>query len=109
MRFLRTAPYLLIGAFAGWCVVALRADLRPLPLAPLATAWEAIAAATRRPAERLHKQDVFGTIAPGRAADLLVLSADPVADIRNIRRIERVMARGIVYEPDALLAGRSSR
>jgi imidazolonepropionase-like amidohydrolase len=52
---------------------------------------------------------VFGTIAPGRAADLLVLSADPLADIRNIRRIERVMARGIVYEPDALLAGRSSR
>jgi imidazolonepropionase-like amidohydrolase len=68
---------------------------------------EAIVAATRRPAERLGKQDVFGTIAPGRAADLLVLTADPLADIRNIRRIERVMARGVVYEPDALLAGLS--
>jgi imidazolonepropionase-like amidohydrolase len=70
---------------------------------------EAIAAATRRPAERLHQQDVFGTIAPGRAADLLVLSADPLADIRNIRRIERVIARGVDYAPDALLAGRASR
>src|SRR5207247_7392533 len=68
---------------------------------------EAIVAATRRPAERLGKQDVFGTIAPGRAADLLVLTADPLADIRNIRRIERVMARGVVFEPGTLMAGLS--
>jgi imidazolonepropionase-like amidohydrolase len=64
---------------------------------------EAIVAATRRPAERLGRRDVFGTIAPGRSADLLLLSADPLADIRNVRRIERVIARGVVYEPDALL------
>jgi len=66
---------------------------------------EAIVAATRRPAERLGRRDVFGTIAPGRAADLLLLAADPLADIRNIRRIERVIARGVVYEPDRLLRG----
>ncbi len=64
---------------------------------------EAIVAATRRPAERLGKRDVFGTIAPGRAADLLLLAADPLADIRNIRRIERVIVGGIVYEPGKLL------
>jgi imidazolonepropionase-like amidohydrolase len=64
---------------------------------------EAIVAATRRPAERLGKQDVFGTVAPGRSADLLVLGADPLADIRNVRTIERVIARGVAYEPDALL------
>ena len=66
---------------------------------------EAIVAATRRPAERLGKRDVFGTIAPGRAADLLLLAADPLADIRNIRRIERVIVGGIVYEPGKLLEG----
>jgi imidazolonepropionase-like amidohydrolase len=66
---------------------------------------EAIVAATRRPAERLGKRDVFGTIAPGQAADLLVLTADPLADIRNIRRIERVIARGVVHDPDTLLEG----
>jgi imidazolonepropionase-like amidohydrolase len=73
-----------------------RAGLSPL---------EAIVAATRRPAERLGKRDVFGTIAPGQAADLLVLTADPLADIRNIRRIERVIARGVVHDPDTLLEG----
>lgn len=66
---------------------------------------EAIVAATRRPAERLGKRDVFGTIAPGRAADLLLLAADPLADIRNIRRIERAIVGGIVYEPGKLLEG----
>src|SRR5881409_3202658 len=66
---------------------------------------EAIVAATRRPAERLGKRQVFGTIAPGRAADLLLLDADPCADIRNVRRIDRVIARGVVYEPDKLLRG----
>jgi imidazolonepropionase-like amidohydrolase len=73
-----------------------RAGLSPL---------EAIVAATRRPAERLGKRDVFGTIAPGRVADLLVLAADPRADIRNIRRIERVIAGGVVHDPDSLLKG----
>ena len=66
---------------------------------------EAIVAATRRPAERLGKRDVFGTIAPGRAADLLLLAADPLADIRNIRQIERVIVGGVVYEPGKLLEG----
>src|SRR5437867_5071861 len=66
---------------------------------------EAIMAATRRPAERLGKRDVLGTIMPGRSADLLVLAADPLADIRNVRRIERVIARGVAHTPEALLAG----
>jgi hypothetical protein len=70
-------------------------------LSPMA----AIRAATQRPAERLGRRDVFGTITIGRSADLLLLTADPLADIRNVGRIERVIARGVVYEPETLLAG----
>jgi imidazolonepropionase-like amidohydrolase len=70
---------------------------------------EALQAATWRPAERLGKRDVFGTVAPGRSADLLVLAADPLADIRNIRRIDRVIARGRVHEPAALLESLRAR
>jgi imidazolonepropionase-like amidohydrolase len=61
-------------------------------------------AATRRPAERLGKQDLFGSIEAGRAADLLLLAADPLADIRHTRRIERVIARGVVHDPAELIA-----
>ena len=66
---------------------------------------EAIMAATRRPAERLGRRDVFGTIVAGRSADLVLLAADPLADIRNVGRIERVIARGVAYEPETLLRG----
>ena len=65
---------------------------------------EALLGATRYPAERLGKADRLGTIAPGRVADMVVLGADPLADIRHTRRIERVIARGVVHDPDALLA-----
>ncbi|MBI2762115.1 MAG: amidohydrolase family protein [Chloroflexi bacterium] len=64
---------------------------------------DALLAATRRPAERLGKTDVFGAIAPGLSADLLLLSADPLADIRTTRKIERVIARGTDYVPQTVL------
>jgi imidazolonepropionase-like amidohydrolase len=64
---------------------------------------DAILAASRRPAERLRQTHVFGAIAPGLSADLLVLEADPLADIRHTRRIERVIARGRMYEPAQIL------
>jgi hypothetical protein len=38
-----------------------------------------------------------------KLADLLVLDADPIADIQNIRTIHRVIKAGKVYEPAALL------
>jgi len=68
-------------------------------LSPMA----ALLAATSRPAARLDREDEFGTIAPGLSADLVLLRADPLADIRNVRRIERVVARGRVYEPERLV------
>ncbi|MEX2663141.1 MAG: hypothetical protein WD227_14525, partial [Vicinamibacterales bacterium] len=35
-----------------------------------------------------------GTIEPGRRADLLLVGADPLANVRNIALIEGVMVRG---------------
>jgi imidazolonepropionase-like amidohydrolase len=35
-----------------------------------------------------------GTVEPGKIADLLILSDDPLADIENIRRIEWVIQHG---------------
>lgn len=55
---------------------------------------EAIVAATRNGALALGKQKELGTIEAGKRADLLLISADPLADIRNLRRIERVMVNG---------------
>jgi len=65
---------------------------------------QALLGATHRAAERLGKSDLFGSIRPDLPADLLVLSADPLADIRNSRTIERVVARGQLHEPANVLA-----
>jgi imidazolonepropionase-like amidohydrolase len=50
--------------------------------------------ATRNGAEALGLLDSTGTIAAGKRADVVLLSADPLADIRNTRRIEAVIQNG---------------
>jgi imidazolonepropionase-like amidohydrolase len=55
---------------------------------------EALASATRKPAEWLGMADSVGTVAQGKVADLVLLDADPLADIKNTRRIAAVVLRG---------------
>ena len=64
---------------------------------------EAISAATRNGA-LLLRVDSLGLVAPGKVADLLVLTRDPLADIRNTVSIERVMIRGRSLSPDSIRA-----
>ena len=68
---------------------------------------EALAAATRKPAAWLGLADSVGTIEVGKVADLVLLAANPLADIRNVRRIDAVVMRGKLHrrrELDAILA-----
>lgn len=67
------------------------------------TPAQAIVAATSRPAEALGLTDV-GTLAPGKRADFVVLTANPLDDIRNTRTIENVYLRGARLDRDALRA-----
>ncbi len=64
-----------------------RAGLTPL---------QAIEAATVRPAQFLGIEDQMGTIEVGKRADLVLLSQNPLDDIRNTRRIDRVISKGKV-------------
>jgi imidazolonepropionase-like amidohydrolase len=81
---------------------SLHRELELLVRAGLPT-MDALMAATSRPARRLDRAAEFGTIAPGLAADCVLLAADPLADIRNVRRIDRVVARGRMFDPTALV------
>ncbi|HEX6909322.1 MAG TPA: amidohydrolase family protein [Longimicrobium sp.] len=56
--------------------------------------YDILATGTRNVGEYFQRQDAFGTIAVGRRADLLLLDADPLADVANLQRIAGVMARG---------------
>ena len=58
------------------------------------TPLEAIQAATRNPARVLGKLDQFGTIEAGKRADLILVNEDPLQDIRNLKKIHRVIQNG---------------
>ncbi len=63
---------------------------------------EALASATIRPAEWLGVSDSVGTIEPGKVADLVLLDADPLADVSNLGRIAAVVVGGRVFDRPAL-------
>ncbi|MFN0097262.1 MAG: amidohydrolase family protein [Gemmatimonadaceae bacterium] len=65
---------------------------------------EALRAATIRPAEFFGRAGEMGTIAPGMLADLVLLAADPLADITNTRRIDAVVTKGRLLDRGALAA-----
>jgi hypothetical protein len=66
------------------------------------TPLEALQTATIHPAEFLGWADTLGTIEPGKLADLALLEADPLEDIRNTRRITAVVVNGRLLERDGL-------
>lgn len=58
------------------------------------TAGQVLVAATRGGAQALGREKDLGTLEKGKAADLLVLGADPNADIKNMRQLRHVMRGG---------------
>ena len=65
------------------------------------TPLEAITAATRRGAQLLHA-DSLGVLAPGKVADLVVITGNAAGNILTTRNIVMVMIRGRMIRPDSL-------
>lgn len=63
---------------------------------------KAITAATKNGAIALNRLSDLGTIEKGKIADLVVLDANPLKNIKNIRKISRVMKEGQLIDIDAL-------
>ena len=84
--------------FAGF---SLHDELGLLVKAGLSPA-EALRAATWSPARFFGWEDKMGTVAEGKVADLVLLDADPLADIANTQKIAAVVTRGTLYDRAAL-------
>ena len=66
------------------------------------TPLEAIRAATIVSARAMGLDKESGTVEAGKRADLILVDGDPLKDIRNLRRVTRVIADGRVYDAPAL-------
>jgi imidazolonepropionase-like amidohydrolase len=62
------------------------------------TPSQALVAATKNGALALRMQDQLGTIETGKIADLLLLDADPLQNIANIRKLSLVMKDGVLID-----------
>jgi imidazolonepropionase-like amidohydrolase len=67
------------------------------------TPAEAIVVSTSRPTEVLRIKDT-GTLAKGKRADFIVLSANPLENIRNTREIDSVYLYGAKLDRESLQA-----
>jgi imidazolonepropionase-like amidohydrolase len=72
------------------------------------TPREALFSATAAPPRFFGLADQDGLIAPGRRADLVLLGADPLADIAAVRAVEAVVVRGRLLDRDALAGMRAA-
>ena len=66
------------------------------------TPMQALQAATKNPADFLGKIKTQGTVEQGKFADLLLLDANPLDDIRNTEKIRAVILRGKLLNRNAL-------
>jgi imidazolonepropionase-like amidohydrolase len=62
----------------------------------------ALQAATRNPAMFLKETGSMGTVESGKLADLVLLDANPLEDIDNIRRINAVVVNGRYLSKESL-------
>jgi imidazolonepropionase-like amidohydrolase len=95
VRIMAGSDVAVLNIFPGWSLheeLALFVD--SMGMSPL----EALESATRLPAEWLGLADSIGTIEVGKAADLVLLGANPLEDIRGVGNIVAVMLRGVLYD-----------
>ena len=102
-NYRRAAPELARGPKAEWQDAGIGTIIAIEGLVELGmTPAEAIVAATKNGAIACRALDELGTLEAGKLADLLVLTENPLADIRNIRKIDIVMKEGKIIDTTRL-------
>ncbi len=88
-----------LGIYPGFSLHdELRHFVNDIGMTPL----DALLSATSQAAEFLGLDDTLGTITVGKVADLVLLDADPLADIANVSRIRGVFVNGVYLDRPAL-------
>lgn len=65
--------------------------------------WQILVASTINGAKILDKEKEFGSVAIGKKANLILLHANPIDDLENLIKIDKVINNGTVFSPEDLL------
>ena len=80
--------------WSGWVELFAQSGLTP---------FEVLQTATTRAADALGESANLGSVETGKLADIIIVSGDPLADIRNARKVRTVIKNGEVHTVEALL------
>jgi imidazolonepropionase-like amidohydrolase len=64
------------------------------------TPMQAIQSATSNAADLLGKSDLLGSLQPGKYADIIAVSGDPLSDVRALEHVSFVMKQGKIYKQE---------
>lgn len=98
-KALRAGVKMSFGTDAGVCPHGINARQFAFMVKYGMTPIEAIQSATVNAADLLGKSDLLGSIKPGKFADIIAVSGDPLADVRALEQVSFVMKEGTVYKP----------
>jgi imidazolonepropionase-like amidohydrolase len=85
-----------------WPGFSLHDELRLMVQQIGMSSMEALISATRYPAEFFRLQDTLGTVEQGKIADLVLLEANPLAEIKNTQKIAAVVVNGKFFSKESL-------
>jgi imidazolonepropionase-like amidohydrolase len=88
------------GTDAGVCAYGINAKQLAFMVKYGMTPMQAIQSATSSAADLLGHADLVGSIKPGKSADIIAVSADPVKDVSVLENVQFVMKEGKVYKKD---------
>jgi hypothetical protein len=83
-------------------VSSYQAELKAMQASGLSN-WQILVASTLNGAKILNKEKEFGSVTVGKKANLILLDASPIDDLENLTKIDKVINKGRVFNPEDLL------
>jgi len=97
-KALRAGVKMSFGTDAGVCPYDVAARQFAFMVKYGMTPMQAIQSATRNAADLLGKSDLLGSLKPGKYADIIAVTTDPLADIHVLEHVSFVMKEGKIYK-----------
>jgi imidazolonepropionase-like amidohydrolase len=99
-KAVRAGVKMSFGTDAGVCPHGINARQFAFMVRYGMTPMQAIQSATKNAADLLGKSDLLGSLQPGKYADIIAVSGDPLENIRVLENVKFVMKEGKIYKQE---------